>query len=149
MTWAIESVREAPLTPESVFGLYMDPSTWHRWGHNAKWARASGPLSEGATVDVRAGYGRTYACRILRLVDGRALVLEARPPFIKVIQTYEVEPISTGVRIRHVLEISGPLSSPMRLARVDRVYQGWLDKEVQRVIELASRPQAAPGDVSG
>lgn len=138
VTWTIETVRDAAVAPESVFRLYADPSTWSRWGHNAKWARASGPLAEGGTVDVRAGYGKTYTCRILRLVAGRALVVEARPPFIKVIQTYEVEPTATGARIRHVLEISGPLSGPMRLARVDRVYQGWLDKEVHRLIEMAA-----------
>lgn len=137
MTWAIETVRDAPVAPESVFRLYADPSTWSRWGHNAKWARAAGPLVEGGTVDVRAGYAKTYKCRILRLVAGRSLVLEAIPPFIRVIQSYEVEPTATGSRIRHVLEISGPLSWALKLVRADRVYQGWLDKEVQRLIEMA------------
>lgn len=140
VTWTIETVRDAAVAPEDVFRLYADPSTWSRWGHNAKWARASGPLVEGGTVDVRAGYGKTYVCRIRRLVAGRALVLEARPPLITVIQTYEVEPTAVGARIRHVLEISGPLSGPMKLARVNRVYQGWLDKEVGRLIEMAAAP---------
>ena len=126
------------MTPADVFRLYADPATWSQWGHNATWARADGPLVQGGTVDVRAGYGRVYECDIRRLVPGRVLVLEARPPLIRVIQTYEVEPAPGGSRIRHALEISGPLSGPMRLFRVDRVYQGWLDEEVGRLIEMAA-----------
>ena len=104
----IESVRDAAVAPADVFRLYADPSTWSEWGHNAKWARASGPLVEGGTVAVKAGYGKVYPCRIRSLVDGRSLVLEARPPFMIVIQTYDVEPTAAGAHIRHALEISGP-----------------------------------------
>jgi uncharacterized protein YndB with AHSA1/START domain len=93
----IETVRNAAVAPADVFRLYVDPSTWSEWGHNAKWARADGPLVEGGTVDVKAGYGKVYPCRIRRLVAGRALELEARPPFMAVLQTYEVEP-TAGVR---------------------------------------------------
>lgn len=138
MTWLIETVRDAAVGPADVFRLYADPSTWSEWGHNATWARADGPLVEGGIVEVRANYGKVYPCRIRRLVADRALELEARPPLITVRQVYEVEPAPVGARIRHALEISGPLSGPMRLARVDRLYQGLLDKEVGRLIEMAT-----------
>lgn len=141
--WAIESVKQASVAPSDVFRLYADPATWSEWGHNAKWARAVGPLVEGGTVEVRAGYGRTYPCRIRRLVADHALELEVRPPMMTVIQIYEVEPVPEGARIRHSLEISGPLAGIMQLFRVDRVYQGWLDKEVERVIEMAARGRGA------
>ena len=154
MTWMIESERDAPVDTADVFRLYADPSTWSEWGHNAKWARADGPLVEGGTVDVKAGYGKVYRCRIRRLVAGRVLELEARPPFIVVLQTYEVEPTADGAHIRHALEISGPLAGPMRLVRIDRIYQGWLDREVGKLIAMAvsngdrvapaSQGQAAP-----
>ena len=140
MTWAIESIRDSPVAAAAIFRFYADPSTWSGWGHNAKWARAVGPMVEEGTVDVRAGYGKTYPCRIRQLDAGHLLVLEARPPMITVIQTYEVVPTVTGARVRHRLEISGPLSGPMRLFGVRRVYQGWLDKEVSRLVEMASRP---------
>ena len=138
MSWLIESVRVAPVDPSAVWRLYADPSTWPDWGHNAKWARAEGGLVEGGTVDVKAGYGKVYSCRIRRLVAGRALVLEARPPLLKVIQTYEVDPTPDGAHIRHAIEISGPLAGPMWLLRANRVYQGWLDKEVTKLIAMAS-----------
>ena len=137
MSWLIESVGEAPVDPAAVWRLYVDPSTWPVWGHNAKWARAEGPLVVGGTVYVKAGYGKVYRCRIRRLVAGRAIEFEVRPPLIRVIQTYEVDPTPDGAHIRHVIEISGPLSGVMRLVRVNRVYQGWLDKEVTKLIAMA------------
>ena len=140
MTWTIESERDAVVAPAEVFRLYADPSTWSEWGHNAKWAHADGPLVEGGTVDVKAGYGRVYRCRIQRLVAGRALVLDVRPPLVRVIQNYEVEQIAEGAHIRHALEISGPLAGALKLVRADRFYQGWLDKEVERLIEIAGSP---------
>jgi uncharacterized protein YndB with AHSA1/START domain len=141
----IETVREAAVTPADVFRLYADPATWSEWGHNAKWARAHGPLVEGGIVDVKAGYGKVYPCRITRLVPDRALELQARPPFMAVLQTYEVEPTAEGSHIRHALEISGPLAGVTRLVRLNRVYQGWLDKEVERLIRMAGRPPTDAG----
>jgi hypothetical protein len=137
VSWLIESVRDAPVDPVAVWRLYATPSTWPDWGHNAKWAGADGPLVEGGLVQVRAGYGKIYPCRIRRLVARRALVLEARPPLLKVIQTYEVDPTPDGAHIRHAIEISGPLAGPMWLIRANRVYQGWLDKEVAKLIAMA------------
>ena len=142
MTWMIETVRDAAVAPADVFRLYADPSTWSEWGHNAKWARAEGPLVQGGTVDVKAGYGKVYPCLIRRLVADRALELEARPPFMHVLQTYEVEPTADGAHIRHALEISGPLAGLTKLVRLDRIYQGWLDKEVGKLIEMASGPKS-------
>jgi uncharacterized protein YndB with AHSA1/START domain len=141
----IETVREAAVTPAEVFRLYADPATWSEWGHNAKWARADGPLVEGGIVDVKAGYGKVYPCRITRLVPDRALELQARPPFMAVLQTYEVEPTAEGSHIRHALEISGPLAGVTRLVRLNRVYQGCLDKEVERLIRMAGGPPTDAG----
>ena len=137
MTWTIETVREAPVAPADVFRLYADPSTWSEWGHNAKWARAEGPLVEGGTVDVRANYGKVYPCRVRRLVADRALELEVRPPMLTVVQTYEVEERPDGALVRHALELSGRLSAMLRLGGAPRLYQRLLDREVEKVIELA------------
>ena len=137
MSWLIETVRDARVDPVAVFRLYATPSTWPDWGHNAKWAGADGPLVEGGIVRVRAGYGKVYLCRIRRFVAGRAIEFEVRPPLINVVQTYEVTPTPEGARIRHAIEISGPLAGVMRLVRVDRIYQGWLDKEVTKLIAMA------------
>ena len=52
MSWTMESVREAELTPADVFGFYLDPSTWAAWAHNTRGAYADG---EGDGPTGRAG----------------------------------------------------------------------------------------------
>jgi uncharacterized protein YndB with AHSA1/START domain len=140
----IETVREAALSPADVYRLYFDPSTWSDWGHNAKWARADGPLVAGGTVDVRANYGKVYRCRIRRLVADRALELEVRTPIYRVTQTYEVEGQPDGARVRHALEVSGRLSGILRLGGAPWLYQRLLDREVEKVIELAGANSGSP-----
>lgn len=149
MTWMIETTRDAAVAPRDVFRLYADPSTWSAWGHNATWARSDGPLVEGGTVAVRANYGKVYTCSIRRLVADRTLVLEARPPLLTVIQTYEVEERPEGSRIRHVLELSGRLSGLLRLGGAAWFYQRLLDAEVAAVIAMAGASQPSPTGRSG
>ena len=139
MSWTIESIQEADVDPAAVFALYADPSTWGAWGHNATWARSDGPLVEGGTVDVRAGYGTVYHCKIRRFVPGRALELVVRPAFLTIINTYEVEPSPIGARVRHAFDVSGPIAGVARLA-LARAYRRQLLHEVAAVIRLAKDP---------
>ena len=139
MSWSIEAVRDAPVDPHAVFALYADPATWSEWGHNATWARADGPLVEGGTVDVRAGYGKVYPCLIRRLVPDRALELVVRPPGMTIINVYEVEPTpGGGSRIRHAFQIEGPMGAFARLIGLGRVYTKKLQAEVEAVARMAA-----------
>jgi len=137
MAWSMESVREAALEPSDVFRLYVDPSTWGSWGHNTRWARADRPVVEGATVEVRAGYGKSWEVLIRRVVPDRLVQCEVRPPGVVIISTYEVQPVANGVRIRHEIEVSGRLSPAYRLVRP--LYTRLLAKETRKLVELASR----------
>jgi len=139
MSWTIEIVRDADMAPDAVFALYADPDTWSRWGHNASWAQADGPLEEGGIVRVRAGYGAVYRCLIRRFEPGRALELVVRPAGLMIINVYEVGPAADGCRIRHALEISGPIAGLTR-PFLAGMYQRKLDAEVAAVIRLAAEP---------
>ena len=138
MPWSIERIHEAALTPSQIFRFYTDPSTWGRWGHNTRWARASGPIVEGAIVEVKAGYGKVYAVRLLRVVPDRLVVCEIRPVGMLVTNTYEVQPSATGVRIRHTITVGGRLASLTRLLQLPWLYRRLLDKEIRRLVALAS-----------
>jgi hypothetical protein len=137
MSWTIESVREANVAPADVYALYADPETWRTWGHNAASARADGPLVESGSVEVRARYGVVYRCLVRRLARGRALELLVTPPLLTVVNFYEVDPAPRGARIRHAIEVSGPLASLTRAIGVDRVYRLLLDREVRAVVRMA------------
>jgi hypothetical protein len=137
MTWTIESVQEIDVDPAAVFALYMDPSTWSRWAHNATWAHADGPLIEGGTVDVRANYGTVYHCRIRKLEPGRAIEVVVKPALMTIINIYEIEPTGRGARIRHAFEVSGPIAPLVRLAAA-RIYRRQLEEEVRAVARVAA-----------
>jgi hypothetical protein len=135
--YTIEATREAAVEPAAVFALYMDPSTWSAWGHNVRWARAEGPLVEGGTVDVRPAYAVTYHARILQLVPESLLKIEVKPIGLTTINLYEVEGIAGGSRIRHAIEMSGPLSGPIRWLGVARLYRSSLEDEIRHCVDLA------------
>lgn len=145
MSWTIGSTAEAEVDPAAVFALYADPSSWSRWGHNATWAHADGPLVEGGTVDVRANYGTVYHCRIRRLEPGRALELVVKPAGLEIINIYEVEPTERGSRIRHAFEVSGPISSIVRPV-LSGMYTRQLEEEVAAVARMAAHPDVDPGE---
>lgn len=57
-----------------------------------------------------------------------------------IINAYEVESVGSGARIRHALEVSGPIASLTRLFGLDRMYQRKLDAEVADVARIAANP---------
>jgi hypothetical protein len=140
MGWTIDAVREADVPPDAIWQLYAEPATWSRWGHNAPWAHADGPLVLGGTVDVRANYGTVYHCRIRRLDEGRALELVVKPAGLTIVNVYEVTPTGRGSRVRHAFDVSGPLATPTKWIGLGRLYRRQLAAEVEAVIALAKDP---------
>jgi hypothetical protein len=137
MAWSIEAKGRTPLAPEDVFAFYVDPSTWGAWGHNTKWARARGPVVEGATVDVKAGYAKVYPVLVRRVVPNRSIECEVRPPGMLVVNSYAVEPVADGSSILHRIEVSGRFAGIARAIGFDRLYTRLLQREIAKLIELA------------
>ncbi len=142
MSWTIESARDADVAPEAVFALYADPDTWSRWGHNASWARSDEPIREGGIVRVKAGYGAVYRCVVRRFEPGRVLELVVHPAGLTIVNVYEVTPSTAGCRVRHALEVSGPIAGVAR-PFLAGTYQRKLEAEVLAVIRLAAEPAGA------
>ena len=138
MTWSIESVRHADLPAAAIFRFYTDPSTWPSWGHNTRGARAEGALVEGATVYVRAGYGRVWPVLVKRLEPDRLIETEVRPPGLVVLQRFDLTPTDGGVTIRHEIEVSG-WAAGFTGVTLKPLYRRLLAKETRKLVELAER----------
>ncbi len=149
MAWSIRSVREASLTPSQVFRFYTDPSTWGRWGHNTRWARADGPLTEGSVVQVKAGYGRVWPVLIRRMETDRYIECEVRPPGMTVVNTYEIAVIPGGVRLTHGIAVSGRMAAVTKLLGFDKLYARLLAKETSRLVALAAQTPRQSDEVGG
>ena len=135
--WTISSSAQAPVPPEAIFALYVDPSTWGSWGHNTRWARARGPVVEGSIVDVKAGYGKVYPVLMRRVIEDRYVECEIRPPGMLVETTFSVEPTEGGSRVEHSITVSGRFSGITKMIGLDRLYTRLLDKEIRKLIELS------------
>ena len=145
MGWSIDAETTCAAPPGAVFALYADPSSWSTWGHNATWARATEPLHEGGTVDVRANYGKVYPCLVRRFEPDRALELVVRPPGMTIVNVYEVEPTPAGgSSIHHAFRIEGPMGVVARLIGLGRVYRSKLQEEVEAVARLAEGDVTTP-----
>jgi hypothetical protein len=111
MPFTIEDTYDAPgVDAAAVYACYADPSTWHLWDHNTSGARARTLVEDSAIVDVKVRrYPWTHAVRILEAVPGRRVVCGVKPIGVRIVQSYEVEPIERGTRIRHAITVGGPL----------------------------------------
>lgn len=137
MAWTIEWIRDAELDPAEVFRCYVDPSTWGAWGHTTRWARGTSPVVAGAVVHVKASYGSVYAVRIRRIVTGASVVCQVHTIGLDVVSTFEVVPTDAGCRLRHRLDVSGPLSRVLAVLRYERIYHWLLSRETRRLVEFA------------
>jgi uncharacterized protein YndB with AHSA1/START domain len=136
MAFSIDSVRDVPVPPENVYRFYIDPSTWGRWGHNTRWARADGPITEDSVVHVKAGYGAVYPVRVMRLVADRLIVCEVRPRGLLITMSFEVTPTAAGARLRHTLEVGGRFAGLARRLGFPWLYRRLLAKETRRLAAL-------------
>jgi hypothetical protein len=111
MAFTIEDTHDAPgVEAAAVYACYADPSTWHMWGHNTSGAKARTAVETGAIVDVKVRrYPWTYAVRILEADPGHRVICEVKPIGVRIVQSYEVEPLDGGTRIHHAITVAGPL----------------------------------------
>jgi hypothetical protein len=61
----------------------------------------------GAIAHDRAGYRTTWDVLVRRIVVDRLIETEVHPPGLDIVQRFEVEPIASGVRIRHEIAVDG------------------------------------------
>lgn len=148
MSWSMESVREAELTPAEVFSFYLDPSTWGSWAHNTRGAHADGPVEEGAIVHVDAGYRKTWAVLVRRIEPDRLIETEVHPPGLDLVQRFELEPTGSGVLIRHRIEVSGWAAGFTGIT-LRPLYVRLLAKETARLVELAEHRRSVGAATAG
>lgn len=134
--WSISSAALAPVPPEAIFPFYVDPSTWGSYGHNTRWARARGPVVEGALSTSRLATGRSTRCSCAESSNAkfgrRACSSRRRFQWI----------VPTGSRVEHTITVSGRFARATKLIGFDRLYTKFLQREVATLIALAVRRAA-------
>lgn len=141
MAWYMHSAQQVAAPSGTVFAYYVDPSTWGKWAHNTRGARATGAIVDGAAVEVEDGFHHTWTVRAADMQPGRRIVYVNQLPGVTITSTYDVEPAPDGSAISHTIEMRGPWELAYR--PLQPLYGHLLRLETRRLAQLAER--GAPG----
>jgi hypothetical protein len=103
--------RETTATPDQVWKLWSDPSTWPEWNPDVLSVSLDGPFAPGTTGQMRTRAGGQHRIRLDSVDPGRAFQLTAAAmPLSPFSFRCEVAPSGSGSRISQGVTINGPLA---------------------------------------
>jgi hypothetical protein len=99
---------ETDLTPEAIWALYEDVSTWPSWDADAELITRDGPFGAGTTGTMKF-VGQEPLQYRLKKVEPLCEFVDETPvgPFV-VRVSHLLEPLENGSRITYSAEIDGP-----------------------------------------
>lgn len=114
---------EANASPEKIWKIWSDVSTWPRWNPDVESVQINGPFASGTTGTMRTKSGGSHAISLQAVQPGRSFRLETSAlPLTRFAFLCEVTPSGEGrSTISQSLSMSGPLSgifSPMMGKRI-------------------------------
>jgi Polyketide cyclase / dehydrase and lipid transport len=100
---------EADVSPEAIWELYEDVSTWPRWDAQAERITRDGPFAAGTTGTMKFVGQEPLDYRLTKVVPKREFVDETPVGELVVRVSHLLEPLAgERVRITYAAEIDGP-----------------------------------------
>jgi hypothetical protein len=96
-------------SPEAVWALYSDVSTWSRWNPEVDSVELATPFGPGATGIVRPDGVEPLPLSLPEVLDRHAITVETtRPDRSGAVRfRYVIEPVPDGTRITHRVTVNG------------------------------------------
>lgn len=124
-----ERSRETSASPESVWRVWSDTSTWPTWNPDVRAVSLDGPFASGTTGTMTTGQG-THQIRLENVNAGRSFDLVTSPVPATAFRFHcEVAPAGSGSRISQGVSMSGLLASifsPIMGGRITQSFEGIL-----------------------
>jgi hypothetical protein len=144
VTPGIEERISIAAPPAPVWGLLIEPRSWNRWWPAVRFARSLDfkPLHEASRFEITLELGRltsTLRPRVELCADGRSLAWRGRWLGVALRQEWFLDQRPAGVRVTARTAFSGPPAALLRLARLDRRWQGGLAEALRGLKHLAER----------
>jgi Polyketide cyclase / dehydrase and lipid transport len=109
MTYTYTHSIEADVSPETVWALYEDVTTWPDWDAEAEEITRDGPFAAGTTGTMRFRGQDPLPYRLAKVEPMREWVDETPVGEIVVTVSHLLEPLADGrLRITYAAEIDGP-----------------------------------------
>lgn len=107
--WEYEHSIEADVTPEAVWRLYTDASSWPEWDFGIEAMELDGPLAAGSTGILTPRGRDSIPFTIIEAEENAGFTDETVLDGLVLTFKHTLEPIGAArTRITHRVEISGP-----------------------------------------
>jgi hypothetical protein len=118
---------ETQASPERVWRIWSDVSTWPDWNPDVLAIEIDGPFASGTTGRMTTKAGGTHAIVLRQVEPGRSFRLETSPvPLGRFAFRCEVRPAASGVStIGQSITIGGPLGGLYSAMMGERIAAGF------------------------
>jgi hypothetical protein len=100
---------EADVTPDAIWALYEDVSTWPEWDAQAEWVTRDGPFLAGTVGAMKFKGQEPLDYRLAKVEPGREFTDETPVGGLLVRVEHRLEPLGPRrVRITYSAQIHGP-----------------------------------------
>jgi Polyketide cyclase / dehydrase and lipid transport len=107
--WAAEHSIETTASPESIWRLWSDVSTWGDWNADIERIEISGPFAPGSTIEMTPVGQDTVELRIAKASEPDLFVDEADLGEVLVTTFHRIEPLDRERSlVIYRMEITGP-----------------------------------------
>jgi uncharacterized protein YndB with AHSA1/START domain len=125
-----ERSRDTTASPDAVWRIWSDPSTWPTWNPDVRSISLDGPFESGVSGSMTTGQ-RTHSIRIENVAAGRSfdLVTSVLPATTFRFHC-EIRPSESGSRISQAISMGsflGPVFSPMMSKKIAESFGPILD----------------------
>jgi uncharacterized protein YndB with AHSA1/START domain len=123
--------RETSASPEKVWQVWTDTSTWGEWNPNVTTMDMTPPIALGKTGVMNTPSGQHHQMRVVDVQPGRSFTLETSViPLSTFRFTCNVEPVAERTRISQTVKVVGPMGwlfDPMMGDRIAQDFDKLLD----------------------
>src|SRR5215469_13019325 len=103
-------LRETKSSPDEVWKIWSDTSTWAKWNPDVVSVSLDGPFADGATGEMQTRAGGNHHIRLEGVEPGRRFRLETKVlPASTFSFRCEVAPVAGGSRISQTIAMGGVL----------------------------------------
>jgi hypothetical protein len=107
--WAAEHSVQTTASPESIWRLWSDVSTWGDWNTDIERIKISGPFATGSTIAMTPVGQVTVELRITKASEPNLFVDEADLGEVLVTTFHRIEPLDNERSlVTYRMEITGP-----------------------------------------
>lgn len=138
--WTFEHAETTSATPDQLWALYVEPTTWPQWDHGIAEVTVQGPVAVGTRGRLKPVTGPAASFTFTEVDPGVGFTNVSRLPLARLSLAHHIEATASGSRFTHHATITGP-SSPLFARVLGRSLTSGVPTAMRNLARLA---EAAP-----